>query len=243
MGFIYIAHNIESDKAYIGKTTVSVEDRFRCHKNASNKPKTYFHKALSSYGLDSFYITSVEISDEDLNDVEIDMIKIYKDNGLGLYNLTDGGDDPPILKGINHPFFGGLSKEHKRKMKENHWSTKGYEPWNKNKKNCFSEKTLKNMSESAKNKVVSQETRLKLSKSLKGRVPWNKGKKHSKEHIQKQIESRGIPIILIHSDGKEEYFKSSTEAERKYNFSKGNLCKVARGKAKQHKGYGCRYAN
>jgi len=69
---------------------------------------------------------------------------------------------------------------------------KGNIPWNKEVKNCFSEETLKRLSESSKKENLSKETRrklsesskkenlsletrMKLSNSLKGRVAWNKG--------------------------------------------------------------------
>lgn len=41
----------------------------------------------------------------------------------------------------------------------------------------MSEESCKKMSNSAKGKVILQETREKISEKLKGRIPWNKGKK------------------------------------------------------------------
>lgn len=104
---------------------MTVKNRFRFHKISSNKPRIYFHKALQKYGLDSFYITEVEIPDKDLNEMEMAMIKDYKDAGIKLYNLTDGGDDPPIFRGAAHHNYGRLSKETKAKMRENHADVSG----------------------------------------------------------------------------------------------------------------------
>jgi len=55
-------------------------------------------------------------------------------------------------------------------------SNRGKIPWDKGRKNCYSEETLKNMSIHNRLKN-SAEGREKMSEFLKGRIPWNKGKK------------------------------------------------------------------
>jgi hypothetical protein len=51
-----------------------------------------------------------------------------------------------------------------------------YVPWNKGKKLApFSEDTIKKMSEAAKKRIVTEETRKKMAMRMKGQIPWNKG--------------------------------------------------------------------
>lgn len=96
-----------------------------------------------------------------------------------------------------------------------------------------------------------EETKKKISKTLKGNIPWNKGKTniYSEESKRKNSEahrgkknSRAKSIILIHSDGIKEQFDCMADACRKYNLCDSHLTEVAQGKRKQHKGYKCRYA-
>ena len=48
-----------------------------------------------------------------------------------------------------------------------------------------SEESKKKMSKSAMGKVISKETRRKLSEANKGQIPWIKGRKHSEETRRK----------------------------------------------------------
>ena len=101
MGYIYIAHNMISDKAYIGQTVQPLEMRLKAHRYESKLKKynSYFHSAILKYGWDSFEITYVEFPDEDLDDAETMFIRDYRDVGIELYNLTDGDEQGRFRKG------------------------------------------------------------------------------------------------------------------------------------------------
>lgn len=98
MGFVYKATNKINGKSYVGITRVSVDWRWNAH-ICSAFTESYkdhdcvFHKAIRKYGIDSFYVETVEESnDEDLPNLErkyIELFDTFLPNG---YNMTRGGD-------------------------------------------------------------------------------------------------------------------------------------------------------
>lgn len=80
--------------------------------------------------------------------------------------------------------------ETRKKMSE---VNKGRVPWNKGLKNCYSEETLKKMSESSKKYKPTEETKQKISQSLKGRPSPTKEKPmhpNTKKALLKSITGR-----------------------------------------------------
>jgi group I intron endonuclease len=98
---IYKITNKINGKVYIGKTSLTIEKRFKEHISDSKKPryeKRPLYDAMNKYGVENFIIEEVEtnITDKDINDKEQYYIKIYNsyigfDNSNG-YNATLGGD-------------------------------------------------------------------------------------------------------------------------------------------------------
>ena len=66
---------------------------------------------------------------------------------------------------------------------------KGIVPWNKGKKNPYTEEVLLRMSNSHKGYKWGTESRKKLSETIKGRPAWNKGIPHSEETKRRISES------------------------------------------------------
>lgn len=93
MAYIYKITNDINQKIYIGKTTRSIQERWREHcKNAynptiENRP---LYRAILKYGLDHFHIEEVEETDnpEEREKYWIEYYGSFK-NG---YNATSGGD-------------------------------------------------------------------------------------------------------------------------------------------------------
>lgn len=95
MGFIYKVTNNLNQKVYIGKTSETVQKRFKEHLNECQTQKSYgrpFHQALIKYGVENF---SIEILEEapidELNEKEKFYIKKY-DSYFNGYNATLGGE-------------------------------------------------------------------------------------------------------------------------------------------------------
>lgn len=96
---IYKFTNLINQKIYIGQTRKQFRERLAHHIWQMNNNPSYFHKALSKYGLSNFDITILETCEnpEDLNGLEIYWIDYYQssDRNKG-YNLTLGGS------GVSH---------------------------------------------------------------------------------------------------------------------------------------------
>lgn len=95
MGYIYKITNLVNGKAYIGKTTFTIERRFQQHKEDykkeinKNRP---LYKAMNKYGIKNFIVEEIgNYSDEQLNEKEIEYIKFF-DTYYNGYNATLGGD-------------------------------------------------------------------------------------------------------------------------------------------------------
>ena len=94
MGFIYMITNTNNNKKYIGKTSYTIEDRWKehCRNFQYLRDNMPIHKAMLKYGIDSFSITQIEECDnEKLSEREQYWIAYYDTYNNG-YNATLGGD-------------------------------------------------------------------------------------------------------------------------------------------------------
>lgn len=201
-GVIYCLINKLNNKMYVGQT-VNLKERFDKYKRLNCKNQTKLYNALVKHGLDNFVILILDTaSDRDeLNQLEILYISIHNSIKYG-YNLKSGGSSGGkhsdetketikkklaetrstrvFRKGANHPCFGRkLSTEHRRKI-----------------------------GLAGTGRVVSNETRKKLSES-------KKGDKHP--YFGKQSEEMSFFGA-----------KHSQESKEKISFSKNHLKKRIR---------------
>lgn len=99
MPYIYKITNDINDKIYIGKTTQTIQERFRTHikdskRGYKNRP---LYNAINKYGIEHFSIEEIEECPEDiLNDREKYWIEYYGSYKYG-YNGTLGGDGRTYL--------------------------------------------------------------------------------------------------------------------------------------------------
>jgi len=203
---IYKITNLINNKVYIGKSEVSIEQRWEAElKYGLNE---HFNRSVKKYGIENFKFEIIIETEENINELEKKFIKEYKsyDPNFG-YNKTFGGD-------------GVIPTEEIRKKKSD--SMKKYIPWNKgiktgpvSEETCAkrsvsmmgkntgskSEKHRKKIAKSKTGTHASEETcakrsvsmmgkntgpkseehRKKLSEARKGKSPWNKGQKLSDE--------------------------------------------------------------
>lgn len=97
MNYIYCITNQINNKRYIGKTTKSLEERFREHCSDSFKErcnKRPLYDAMNKYGIENFIIEELEqVEDETkLDEREIYWIQELQTYGSNGYNATKGGD-------------------------------------------------------------------------------------------------------------------------------------------------------
>ena len=89
-GRIYIISNDVNEKLYIGKTTKSIEKRFKQHARTDSA----IGSAMRKYGIEHFQIGVIEncYTSEQLNACEVFWIAMLNTKVPNGYNLTDGGD-------------------------------------------------------------------------------------------------------------------------------------------------------
>lgn len=212
MGIIYCARNTMNGKVYIGQTVRNLEIRKCEHrwcthpKNAHKSNSGLFFNALRKYGFDAFEWTIVfdDVKDEELNDLEIETIAVYRSLVPNGYNLVSGG-------GSN----GKASEELKEKLRE---AAKNRPP--------VSLETRRILKEAAKDRCRSSEaTKLKIKEGLKGKPKSDLHRKniseaakrrkrnpHSEETKQKMSNSRKGKF---HSDEAKNQMKLSQQERRR----------------------------
>ena len=95
-GFIYIIKNTVNSKVYIGQTKTSVDQRWKEHLRHAQYGDQVINRAMKKYGVDKFYIETLEICDVSiLDEREIYYIDLYDstDKSKG-YNVSIGGNTP-----------------------------------------------------------------------------------------------------------------------------------------------------
>lgn len=192
-------HTSPSNKRYIGITSQIPEKRW--HKDGSGyKEQLYFWRAIQKYGWDNFKheIIATDKSFNEACEMEKDLIKQYKtyDDKYG-YNCTLGGEGRL------------LTNDQKEQLSQQRQGTHacgyGYFP---------SDKTKLKMSNAAKNKTFSNETRNKMA--------------NAKKKIVYQYDLNGNFINK---------FNSASEAALNTNTNRGNLCACCRNVVKQANGF------
>lgn len=95
-GFIYIIRNTVNSKVYIGQTRTSVEQRWKEHLRHAQYGDQVINRAMKKYGVDKFYIETLEIcSIELLNYREMYYIDLYDSTNKSKgYNVSIGGNTP-----------------------------------------------------------------------------------------------------------------------------------------------------
>lgn len=196
---IYLITNLFNLKKYVGITKFSLEERFSQH----TKRGFLLTEAIKKYGENKFCIELIEVveSAERAYELEIFYIKEYNTKAPNGYNLTDGGDgifgwnvtdeyreqcSSRVKELHKNKKVGMYGKKHtdetRKKMRE---SSKGNQ-------NCLgrvlSEETKLKISESNKGKIVSDLTKKKISENhhnVSGEKNPMYGRKHSPETIEK----------------------------------------------------------
>lgn len=97
MGYIYCITNLINSKRYIGKTSFTIQNRWKqhlidCRKNHNLAKPLY--SAINKYGIENFSIQKLEEVDDEskLSEREIFWIQELQTYGKGGYNATKGGD-------------------------------------------------------------------------------------------------------------------------------------------------------
>lgn len=167
---IYQIENLISGRRYIG-STVNFKNRFRQHKcglRGGKHENTHLQKAWAKYGEDAFSFTVLLYCEkENLIFHEQRVIDTYNYNSM--YNISPTAGN---CSGCVHP---------KETLRGNPGARKGSIPWNKGKVGVYSSEAIKQMSETAKGRIISEETKRKMSDAMKGRISPLRGRTPSIE--------------------------------------------------------------
>lgn len=101
-GFIYIIKNTVNSKVYIGQTRTSVKQRWREHLRHAQYGDQIINRAMKKYGVDKFYIETLEICNIKLLDYrEMYYIDLYDSTNKSKgYNVSIGGNTPRFKRKI-----------------------------------------------------------------------------------------------------------------------------------------------
>lgn len=230
---IYCFTNKLNGKKYIGQTT-NFNRRLSEHKCRSGKDNLPFHNAINKYGINNFIVEilleNIESQDE-LNKYEKFFIEKYKtgDKEYG-YNIAEGGSKGNVFEYMTEEKF----NEFTNKIKQ-----KSCEMWNKRTEEEKRE-IINKIANSNRGKTVSEETKQKISNSLKkayqeGKItPHNKGKgkKDKKMTVKKE---RGV--IKYNEKTKSYTFYPTSSSTEKDGFDGSCVCKCCKGQRNSHGGY------
>ena len=187
---VYI-HIFPNEKVYIGITCQEDVNNRYCKGKAYNR---YFTNAVKKYGWDNIIhkVLFDNLSKEDACKKEIELITLYKSNNPDYgYNLSSGGESghaglSPANKGKPSRFRGvPRTEEVKRKISN---SLKGEKNPAYGKPRVVTNETRKKISKIHKGKKLSDETKKKLSLA-------HKGKKDSEEVRKRKVYQEKVNII------------------------------------------------
>ena len=99
-GFIYILRNTVNNKVYIGQTKVSVTTRWQEHLRHTKYGDQIINRAMRKYGIDKFYVETLEICNIDVIDYrEMYYIDLYDSTNKSKgYNVSIGGKTPKFKR-------------------------------------------------------------------------------------------------------------------------------------------------
>lgn len=217
--YLIYKYTSPSGKSYIGQTC-DLKQRIKCHKSPNSKCRA-FVSAIEKYGYESFTLEILEenLTLEEANILEELYIEQYITTSPHGYNLLSGG--------LNNKH----SEETKLKLSIIN-SGNNHPQFGKHQ----SEENREHKSVASKGRSKSKEHCLNnsLSHIREKNVNWGKFGEDNK--ISKTY-------IVTFPDGHEEIVIGITNFCKINNLDNGHMIKVAKGKAKQHKGFKCRYAD
>ena len=110
---IYIVQNKLNGKCYVGKT-INPADRYRAHFN--NYYNSLIGRTIRKYGKENFEFTVIEEHSSEVECFEAEQffIQYLQTKFPNVYNLTDGGENPPVNYGKYNFCFGKKGKLHPR---------------------------------------------------------------------------------------------------------------------------------
>jgi len=112
IAYLYKIENILNGKFYIG-VSIDPDERFGAHKSIAKTGKNahHIHHAMKEHlnNIDDVFklsIVRVFSSEDEAYEEEIRLIAQCRNDGIPIYNESDGGDRGPVMFGADNPFYG-----------------------------------------------------------------------------------------------------------------------------------------
>jgi group I intron endonuclease len=241
-GRIYRIDNIENKNFYIGQTYKTLSQRFTNHKCEAKRGNVdgTLYRAIRKYGKEFFTIEDIEIKEfETKQDA-----KVWMNEREPYYIST--------LKPAYNAAPGGLghtgvpwTEERRARFKERMSG-----PNNPNFGKPCSEETKQKLSESLKGRVISEETREKTSQTMKG-VPKTE---ETRKKMSESRKGREMPkgkdskkaVAIDQFDLEENFLKtfgSLADAAAELGCKRSGICFALKGRIKTSAGYIWKYSN
>jgi hypothetical protein len=230
----YVYRHIRLDKNepfYIG---IGSDSTYYRAKDSRSRNKHWKHITNNTNYETEILFDNISWDDAKLKEKEFISLYGRKDLNKGcLVNMTDGGDG--TINAI-------ISKEHKSKIADS------------NKKRVFTEEDKKRMSERHTGRKHKEESKIKLSNSLKNSEKFKlaciinaerlKNFKHSEQSKINMRNARKNPLYQKTIDGTIlKIWDSARQVQRELGFNQANICYHIKGKTNQSYGYKWEYVN
>jgi group I intron endonuclease len=111
---IYRITNTVNGHFYIGKTTLTIEERFKKHYYNHKTLQTHLYRAMRKYGFDSFIIEELASNVKHLDEEETKYIAELNPH----YNMTSGGDGGDTSSSPN--FIKAMKEYHAKRTPESY---------------------------------------------------------------------------------------------------------------------------
>lgn len=258
MGFIYKITNTINNKAYIGITTKTPEERWRAHLNAikTGKGCPLLRSAVNKHGADKFKIETLIICfDDALFKLEKEYIKKYNTLAPNGYNAHEGGNGGACFTGKKHSqetknklreitcrFISNLTDEQKRLYSQRiSDGLKKSKKWDNAIKDGRVIWKINMLKRNIKRNPTSKEVKDKISKSVKKYFSESEGSKqisHRKSistKVSRKIEQYSLDNKLI------KIYNSIIEASIETHIGPTNIQSCTSGRTKTAGGYIWKY--
>lgn len=247
---IYKITNIINGKVYIDRTAKTPEQRFREHlRHAIKLGSTYkFHAALRKHGHANFKLETVEtnVPQDIINERESWWIEHENSFNRG-YNMNAGGSG---LTYYTESQRMALSEAQKASYATTNRARGGnYGPMPEETKEKLREKALERYADKTNHpkfgKIVSDETRKKISDANVGKVAWNTGLSMSDKTKAKlsasktgvQCDARKKNYTFISPEGNIVNIFGIAKWCKENNMNAGNMVAVSKGRLKSYRGW------
>jgi predicted GIY-YIG superfamily endonuclease len=192
IAYIYKIENILNGKFYIG-VSISPKERFTAHKSTARTGKNahHIHHAMKQHinNIDEIFkltVTDIFASEDEAYQEEIRLVAKYREQGIAIYNESDGGDRGPVMFGSDNPFYGKHHSDETIKLlseisigrsagEKNYFYGKSFSGANHP---LYGTKRPQNvldaLSKAHKGKIISEELKARWSESRKGQLVGEK---------------------------------------------------------------------